>query len=134
MRAFLLISHGPLAPSMKESVQMIAGEHDNLFAASLNFDDSPESFGEKLAALEPALAAYDDVVIFTDLYGGSPGNTAITRYMNDPKKTLISGMNFPMILTALLEEGAEIPYLMETGRQGILDIRTMLASMSDDED
>jgi mannose/fructose-specific phosphotransferase system component IIA len=119
---------------MKESVQMIAGEHDNLFAASLNFDDSPESFGEKLAALEPALAAYDDVVIFTDLYGGSPGNTAITRYMNDPKKTLISGMNFPMILTALLEEGAEIPYLMETGRQGILDIRTMLASMSDDED
>lgn len=134
MRAFILISHGPLAQAMKESVQMIAGVHANLFTASLSYDDSPESFGMKLAEIEPHLEAYKEIIIFSDLFGGSPGNTAVQRYINDTRVTLLSGMNFPMLLTALLEADAEIPYLIQTGKDGIVDIKAVLATMADDDE
>jgi mannose/fructose-specific phosphotransferase system component IIA len=134
MRAFILISHGPLAQSMKESVQMIAGVHANLFTASLSYDDSPESFAQKLAEIEPHLEVYKEIIIFSDLFGGSPGNTAVQRYINDPRVTLISGMNFPMLLTALLEAEAELPYLIQTGKDGIVDIKAVLATMTDDDE
>jgi mannose/fructose-specific phosphotransferase system component IIA len=134
MRAFILISHGPLAQSMKESVQMIAGVHANLFTASLSYDDSPESFAQKLAEIEPHLEVYKEIIIFSDLFGGSPGNTAVQRYINDPRVTLISGMNFPMLLTALLEAEAELPYMIQTGKDGIVDIKAFLATMADDDE
>ncbi|MGB7594496.1 MAG: hypothetical protein WBL80_02920 [Erysipelotrichaceae bacterium] len=134
MRAFILISHGPLAQAMKESVQMIAGVHANLFTASLNYDDSPESFAKKLAELEPQLEVYKEIIIFSDLFGGSPGNTAVQRYVADARVTLISGLNFPMILTALLETDADVPYLIQTGKDGILDVKAMLATMVDDDE
>lgn len=134
MRAFILISHGPLAQSMKESVQMIAGVHANLFTASLSYDDSPESFALKLAEIEPHLEVYKEIIIFSDLFGGSPGNTAVQRYLNDSRVTLVSGMNFPMLLTALLETDAQLPYLIQTGKDGIVDIKAVLATMADDDE
>ncbi len=134
MRAFLLISHGPLSQAMKESVQMIAGVHANLFTASLSYDDSPESFAAKLAEIEPHLEVYKEIIIFSDLFGGSPGNTAVQRYLTDSRVTLISGMNFPMILTALLEAESTIPYLIQTGKDGIVDIKSVLAKLRDDDE
>jgi PTS system mannose-specific IIA component len=134
MRAFVLISHGTMAQAMKESIQMIAGIHGNLFAASLEVDDSPESFGEKLAEIDSQLGFYSEIVVYCDMFGGSPANAALQRYLFDPRVTLLSGMNFPMVLAGLLEADVDIPYLIESGKGGIVDIKAAMRDISNSDE
>ena len=43
-------------------------------------------------------------------------------------------MNFPMVLTAILSEGEAVESLIAQGREGIVDVKSFMASMSSDED
>lgn len=135
MRGILLISHGYYAEAFKESLKMIAGQVDNLYAACLDPTDGPEEFKAKLIALNPELEPYDEVLVFADLFGGSPCNTAIQYYLTNEKVHLVAGMNFPMVLTAILSEYETVENLIALGQESIVDVRVMAAAMmSSDED
>ncbi len=135
MRGILLVSHGLYAQEFKGSLQMIAGENEHVYTACLESQDGPESFKEKLATLDASLAKYEEVLVFSDLFGGSPGNTAFQHYFSDSRVQFIAGMNFPMVLSAILNENATVSELVDMGKEGIVDVRSfMMASMSDDED
>jgi hypothetical protein len=43
-------------------------------------------------------------------------------------------MNFPMVLTGLLEADVDIPYLIESGKGGIVDIKAFMRKTSNDND
>ena len=43
-------------------------------------------------------------------------------------------MNFPMVLTAILSESESVENLIAQGREGIVDVKSFMASMSSDED
>lgn len=133
MRGILLISHGQYAEAFKGSLKMIAGDVSNLYSACLLPSDGPEEFTAKLTALEPELAQYDEVLVFADLFGGSPCNNAFIKYASDSKYSIIAGMNFPMVLTAILSE-ENAASLVTTGREGLVDVREFMAAMGSDED
>ncbi len=134
MRGILLISHGEFAQALKGSLKMIAGDVSNVYAACLEPSDGPDEFSAKLDALDADLAKYDSVLVFADLFGGSPCNTAFLKYAADPKYTIVSGMNFPMVLTAILSEHEQAESLIATGQEGIVDVRVFMSAMSGDED
>lgn len=135
MRAYLLISHGGFAEALKESLKMITGERDDLFAVGLAHDDGPETFGVKLQAKLDEMKAFDEIVVFTDLLGGSPGNAAVTKFINTDKVHVISGMNFPMLLNTVLSPECSVEDILNAGKEGIQDVKAFVkASMSDDDE
>ena len=134
MRGYLLISHGEFAQALKESLKMITGERDDLFAVGLAYDDGPESFTAKLETRLLEMKAYDEIIVFTDLLGGSPGNAAVAKFMRDEKVSIISGMNFPMLLSTVLSEGCSIEEICEFGKSGVQDVKAFVKTMNSDED
>ena len=134
-RGFLLISHGFYAKALNESLNMTAGDVDDvLYACCLEQHDGPESFTVKLKDAEQKLNQFDEVILFADIMGGSPCNTAFQYFQSNPKYQIIAGMNFPMVLTALLTPDATIEDLVSAGQQGVVDIRAYTAASASDVD
>jgi len=132
MRGFLLVSHGGFAEALKESVKMIAGEVDNIFAVGLYPSEGVDEFIAKLDVLVPEFENYEELFIFTDLFGGSPGNSAFLRFAENPKFQIISGMNFPLVLTALLTPDVDAQFLLDAAKEGMVDVKAMLSNMDDE--
>lgn len=109
--------------SILDSYQMIAGENKNIVAVSLT-DAGIQDFVERLTD-QLAKFASDEVLILTDIKGGTPYNEAYKYYLsNDKRVRVVAGMNLPMVielglslsnssLTALEE------LAIEQGRKGI---------------
>ena len=135
MRGYLLISHGGFAEALKESLKMITGERNDLFAVGLAHDDGPESFTKKLESKLKEMKAFEEIIVFTDLLGGSPGNAAVTKFISNDKVHVVSGMNFPMLLSTVLSEGCSVEDITSYGKEGIQDVKAFVkANMSDDDD
>ena len=134
MRGYLLISHGTYATALKSSLAMITGELDSVFAVGLEPSDGPETFGTKLDAQLANMTAYEEIIVFTDLLGGSPGNAAVTKFMTDPRVHIVAGMNFPMLLNTVLSEGISIDAVVHSGKDGIVDVKAFIQASSSDVD
>lgn len=134
MRGYLLISHGAYATALKSSLAMITGELESVFAVGLEPSDGPESFIAKMDAQLANMTAYAEIIVFTDLLGGSPGNAAVTKFITDPRIHIISGMNFPMLLNTVLSEGIPIDAVVQSGKDGIVDVKAFILASSSDVD
>lgn len=135
MKGILCVSHGYYAEAFKESLKMIAGNVPNLHALCLDPTDGPEQFKNKLLDIQSTLDIYDKVWIFADLFGGSPCNTTFQHFFNNSNIEFIAGMNFPMVLTALLSDEIELEDCIEQGKESIVNVRSFMQTMmSDDED
>lgn len=134
MRSILCISHGLYAKEFKESLKMISGPVDNLYSCCFEQNDGPEEFTVKLNDTLSLLEQSDEIIVFADLFGGSPCNTAFETLFTDKRVKLIAGMNFPMVLTALLCEDMSIEELLEEGKKGIIDVRHYMSQINADCD
>lgn len=136
MNGILLISHGNYADELKNSLKMIAGEVDSIYSVGLDFSDGPDEFKEKLQNIEPKLDKYSNVIVFSDLLGGSPSNTAFQYFLKKEHYQFIAGMNFPMVLSTILENTQDPNYIINLGKESIIDLRKFSESIlsCDDED
>lgn len=134
MRGILLISHGYYAEHFKNSLKMIAGNVDDVYSVCLDEVGGPVKFTEDLEKLKPEIEKYDEVLIFADLWGGSPCNTAYQFFAENSKVELIAGMNFGMVLTAILSPDASVNDLVQTGKDAVINVREYIQSMASDED
>jgi PTS system mannose-specific IIA component len=122
----VLVSHGPLADSLRETVNVLEpGDVGDVVALSLAWDDSPEHAS---ARLEKAIRGSDTgsgVVLLTDMFGGTPSNLALA-FLEPGRIEIVSGVNLPMVVKAkgLAREGKsarEIAHtLVERGRRAIV--------------
>lgn len=134
MRAFRIVvaAHGDLAAALVSAAQLICGQIDDLRAVGLDPTDSPESFGERLAAATPS----DDepLLLLTDLVGGTPHNLALALARRRPSAAVISGVNLAVLMEAAMTDEALGPELVErlveTGRSALLDGASLVASRS----
>lgn len=122
----LLLSHGPLAEALKETVGVLEPDQEEpLGALSLAWDEAPERASERL---QKAIAQADrgrGVVLLTDMFGGTPSNLALA-FLHKGKIEIVSGVNLPMVMKAraLAREGKEpsemARTLVEKGRRAIV--------------
>lgn len=108
---------------------MIIGENEDLFSVSLSVEDGKDEFMAKLNSIEPKLAKYDKIIVFSDLIGGSPNNGALEKFMNDSRVEIISGMNLPMVLTTALSED-NIANIIQEGRNGINSVKNPIENVT----
>ncbi len=122
----LLLSHGPLADALRETVRVLEPEEtDDVRALSLAWDESPEHAS---ARLQEAIETADHgggVVLLTDMFGGTPSNLALA-FLDPAHVEIVSGVNLPMVVKAraLARDGKgprEIAHtLVERGRRAIV--------------
>lgn len=99
MIGILVTSHGNFCAEVIRSMEMIAGETD--VCESLKLDENGVlDYSKRLyETLGKMLKKYSGVIIFSDLYGGTPYNECANYILkNNANVKLIGGMNMPMIM------------------------------------
>lgn len=136
MVGILLVSHGMMAEGMMDSISMFFGKNiPQLDYMRLYMDSSADEFGIEMAKKVAELDTGDGVIIFADLFGGTPCNQAL-RLVSD-RVHLIAGMNLPMIMEFLgTREFSELNAagLVASGQAAIIDAGAMFLSASDAEE
>ncbi len=110
MRKFLLASHGTLARGMYDSLRIICGEQPNVdvFCAYVGEEDD---ISDRVRALLDALSPRDELIVLTDLFGGSVNNEFM-RYLHLPNCALVAGMNLALLIELLHHPELAVPELV----------------------
>ena len=99
MIPILLVTHGPFAPSLIKTSEMLVGKSEKLEAITLEANDDVKLFQDKIREKLLELDEGDGVLTFVDLLGGSPYN-AVASSLRENSECL-TGLNLSMLLTAL---------------------------------
>jgi len=132
MRDFriLIAAHGDLAGALLSAAELICGQLDGVHAVGLLPTDSPESYSERFmaAAGDPA----DQLLILTDLAGGTPHNVALVATRRLPRAVLISGVNLAVLIEAAMStdalDGEAAERLVASGREALVSASRLLAA------
>jgi fructoselysine/glucoselysine PTS system EIIA component len=111
MRRIVLASHGHLAAGMKNSLEMITGPNPNVLAICAYTDGAPD-LAKALQESVDRLEDDDDLVIVTDVLGGSVNNEA-SQFRNVKRVYVVTGMNLGFVLTLALGSDDNTPALIE---------------------
>lgn len=115
MLKIIITSHGKLCEEIKRTVEMFSGKIENCFTLPLVEGQSIESFELEMDEVVKKFDANDDLIILTDLRGGTPYNMGIKTLFGRDNTWVISGMNVPMILNiAMSYESGDIDELISS--------------------
>jgi mannose PTS system EIIA component len=100
----VVVTHGQLAAELVNSAEMIVGDLPHFAAVSIGWHDdvehAKEEIGRAIARVQSSTGTTDDdpadVLVLTDLFGGTPANLAVTFV--DPHVEVITGVNLPMLI------------------------------------
>jgi fructoselysine/glucoselysine PTS system EIIA component len=107
MRRFLIASHGRFAEGIYDSLRMIMGEQKNV-ATLCAYVDHKKDIKEEVKQIIASLAANEELIVITDLFGGSVNNEFM-RYLSDWRIHLISGLNLPLLIELVGSAEDELP-------------------------
>jgi PTS system mannose-specific IIA component len=101
MTGILVVTHANLASTLIETLEFIMGnEQDNLLPISIDIKEDPDSLRKKIKQGISKVMTDNGVLIFTDMFGGTPSNLAYS-FLEEGKVEVISGVNLPLLLKAV---------------------------------
>ncbi|MGM0239932.1 PTS sugar transporter subunit IIA [Enterococcus sp. AZ103] len=106
MRKILIATHGYFADGINSSLKLLVGEREEVTVINAYVDESDVTL--QYEAFFQTLQATDEVIVFTDLYGGSV-NQQLFKYTEKRQAILITGFNLPIILEILLSPDVVTP-------------------------
>ncbi|HUF16484.1 MAG TPA: PTS sugar transporter subunit IIA [Thermoanaerobaculia bacterium] len=93
----LIVTHGHLAHELLNAAQTIEGELTGIEAVPLDWNDTVEQAREKIQEALERLGNEHGVIIFTDMFGGTPSNISLS-FLEKDRIEIITGVNLPMIV------------------------------------
>jgi fructoselysine/glucoselysine PTS system EIIA component len=102
MRKFLIATHGSFAGGILSSLELIAGKIDNIFTIEA-YSDGNNSFDEQIEKVLNQVGKSDELIIFTDLLGGSITNQIVRSALSE-SVYIVSGVNLPLLLDIVLAD------------------------------
>lgn len=115
----LIVTHGKLAHELLSAAQTIEGEMAGIEAVPLEWNDSVDDAREKIRlALVRIGKGEQGVIIFTDMFGGTPSNISLS-FLEKDKVEIVTGVNLPMIVkfAALQQNGTDLAALAHIIRE-----------------
>jgi len=103
MIGIVVVTHGQLAAELVNAARTIVGELPAVAAVSIGWSDDVSA---ARAAVDLALAEVGggDVLILTDMFGGTPTNVSLAFL--SPRVEIVTGVNLPMLIKlSSLREG-----------------------------
>jgi len=106
MRKFLIATHGQFARGVKSSLDIIIGQTKNVFLIEAYVEENKGIDSEMEAILEN-IGEGDELIIFTDLLGGSITNQVL-RSTQNRNAHVVSGFNLALLIEVLMAD-TDIP-------------------------
>ena len=130
MRKFLIASHGTFASGIKSSLEIIAGTFEQVYTIDA-YGSNEITIEEEMDTVLNQLGEEDELIIFTDLAGGSVTNRILVK-SHQTNIYLVAGLNLPLLLEVVLAEpDIPVPEVIETAivhaREQIMDIKQWIA-------
>ena len=96
----VLVGHGHFATGIYSSLQLIAGDQENVEAIDFVEGMSADELKQKILL---AISNEENVLILSDLLGGTPFKVSSTIMGENPTKTMnvLSGLNLAMLMEAV---------------------------------
>ena len=126
----VVVTHGQLATELVNSAEMIVGDLPHFAAVSIGWHEDVDHAREAIGvAIERVRASAggspeepSDVLVLTDMFGGTPANLAVTFVSEHVE--VITGVNLPMLIKLArpqkpAELGAVAREMREHGRNAI---------------
>ncbi|MEZ0117609.1 PTS sugar transporter subunit IIA [Heyndrickxia coagulans] len=137
MRKILIASHHKMAEGMKDTLNYITGGQGDVHALSAYLTNTPVR--EEIEALLKDTKDEDEVLVFTDLLGGSV-NQAFFPYTSRPHFHVITGMNLPVILSLLLKSedsyltAEEIQSALHDAKEQLMYVNEYVANLPEEDE
>ena len=93
----LIVTHGNLAHELLNAARQIEADVTGIEAVPLEWSDTVEEAREKIAAALVRIGHDRDVIIFTDMFGGTPSNISLS-FLEQGHVEIVTGVNLPMIV------------------------------------
>ena len=97
MIGLVLVTHGRLAEEMISALEHVVGPQEFTCTVCIDPDDDMEQRRAEILSCVEKNDTGKGVVVFTDMFGGTPSNLAIS-IMDRANVEVIAGVNLPMLI------------------------------------
>jgi mannose/fructose-specific phosphotransferase system component IIA len=135
MRKYILATHGQMAYGMNTTLNMLIGEQENLTIINAYTEEckDPVPEFEKIIEENPD----DDIIIMTDLFGGSVNNNAMLMTKHQ-RVHVVTGINLAIVISIVMSDSstptAEMIREAVSGAKDMIIYCNDLVTKNDDED
>ena len=106
MTGALIVTHGNLAFELLNAARQIEADVNGIEAVPLEWSDTVDEAREKIGAALERLGPDRGVIIFTDMFGGTPSNISLS-FLDHGRVEIITGVNLPMVVKfAMMKQDA----------------------------
>ena len=124
MIGILIVTHGELGREFLKTAGIIIGKPEKTEALSLAYDDDVMELKATVAEKIKTMDNGSGVIVFTDLFGGSPSNS-VAANLRDMQFKAVTGLNLPMLIECInMREDMELDelteHLKEIGKDGVM--------------
>jgi PTS system mannose-specific IIA component len=93
----LIVTHGKLANELLNAAQKIEAKAGVMEAVPLEWTDSVDEAREKIRKALERIGEAEGVIIFTDMFGGTPSNISLS-FLEKGRVEVVTGVNLPMVV------------------------------------
>lgn len=93
----LIVTHGNLAHELLNAARQIEADIAGIEAVALDWSDTVDQAREKIDAALQRVGRDRDVIIFTDMFGGTPSNISLS-FLEKGHVEIVTGVNLPMVV------------------------------------
>ena len=93
----LIVTHGNLAFELLNAAKQIETDVSGIEAVPLEWTDSVDAAREKIRLALDRIGKDRGVIIFTDMFGGTPSNISLS-FLEKGRVEIVTGVNLPMIV------------------------------------
>lgn len=93
----LIVTHGDLGRELLEAANRIEGPISGMEAVCLDWNEPVATAHQKIEDALGRIPQEADVIIFTDMFGGTPSNLSIS-FLQRGKIEIVTGVNLPMVV------------------------------------
>ena len=93
----LIVTHGRLANELLTAAQKIEAKAGVMEAVPLEWTDSVDEAREKIRKALERIGDAEGVIIFTDMFGGTPSNISLS-FLEKGRVEIVTGVNLPMVV------------------------------------
>lgn len=135
MRKYIIATHGYMAYGINTTLNMLIGEQENLTVINAYTDECKDPLPEfeKIIEENPD----DDIVIMTDLFGGSVNNNAM-QMIKSERVHVVTGINLAVVISIVMSDSnTSTKQVIEeaiVGAKDMLIYCNELVTNSNDED
>ena len=93
----LIVTHGNLAFELLNAAKQIEADVSGIEAVPLEWNETVDAAREKIAEALQRVGSDRDVIIFTDMFGGTPSNISLS-FLEKGHVEVVTGVNLPMVV------------------------------------